>query len=117
MAEDSQATAQALCTLLSVEGYQVIQARDGMKAIERAREERPDLILMDIQMPGMSGLEAIRRIRADAEPRVAAIPIVALTALAMLDDQNLCLAAGADAYMSKPFNFYELLEIVETQLE
>jgi CheY-like chemotaxis protein len=85
-------------------------ARNGNEAIDRAREQRPDLILMDIQMPGLDGLEAIRRIRSD--PPLASIPIVALTALAMPGDRERCLEAGANEYLNKPVSLKRLKEII-----
>ena len=89
-------------------------ARDGAEAIERAKEERPDLILIDIQMPGMDGLEATRRLRADAN--LADIPVIALTALAMPGDRELCLGAGANEYLSKPVSLKGLVQVIEVQL-
>ncbi len=79
-----------------------------------ARELSPQLILMDIQMPGMDGLEATRQLRADAQ--TCTIPIIAVTALAMADDEQKCLSAGADAYLSKPISLRELHRIVAETL-
>lgn len=81
-----------------------------------ARAEQPALSLMDIQMPGMDGLEAIRRIRAEAEPAVAQVPIIALPALAMAGDKERCLTAGANAYLSKPASMRQLLELINVLL-
>jgi CheY-like chemotaxis protein len=85
-------------------------AINGLLAVKMARELRPALILMDIQMPVLDGLAAIREIRAD--PAMAATPIVALTALAMPGDRERCLSAGATDYMSKPVSLKALAEMV-----
>jgi CheY-like chemotaxis protein len=95
-------------------GYQVVVAHDGLEAIEKAEEVRPDLILMDIQMPAMDGLEAITRLRTDA--RFASTPIIALTALAMPGDRERCLRAGANEYMSKPVSLKSLVEMIDQLL-
>jgi CheY-like chemotaxis protein len=71
---------------------------------------------MDIQMPGMDGLEAIRHIRAEPDPRVAQVPIIALTAVAMSGDRQRCMEAGANEYLSKPVSLKELVEVIEAQL-
>jgi len=114
LAEDNEDNINTVSDYLRAKGYRVIVAREGGEAIERAREERPDLILMDIQMPGMDGLEATRRIRADAS--LADIPVIALTALAMPGDRERCLAAGVNEYLSKPVNLKGLVKVVEAQL-
>jgi signal transduction histidine kinase/ActR/RegA family two-component response regulator len=111
LAEDNEANIELLADYLQGEGYHVVVARTGSEAIERAREQRPGLILMDIQMPGMDGLEATRRIRADSQ--LARIPIIALTALAMPDDRERCLEAGANDYLSKPVSLHKLIDMVE----
>ncbi len=114
LAEDNEANIATLQTFLETQQYRLILARNGAEALERAREEAPDLILMDIQMPGMDGLEAIRHIRAD--PNLAHIPIIALTALAMPGDRERCLEAGANEYMSKPVGLKMLAKKIKTQL-
>jgi signal transduction histidine kinase/CheY-like chemotaxis protein len=110
LAEDEEHNIYTLSTYLAAKGYQVIGARNGAEAVDRARDSAPDVILMDIQMPGMDGLEAIRRIRDD--PGIAPVPIIALTALAMPGDRERCLAAGANAYLGKPVSLKELVSTI-----
>jgi len=88
----------------------VFTACDGSEAIRIARAQNPQLILMDIQMPGMDGLEAMRYLRVD--PNLRNTPVIALTALAMIGDRERCLAAGATAYFSKPVKMQELLHSI-----
>jgi signal transduction histidine kinase len=111
IAEDNDATITTLSGYLSAKGYHVLLARDGWEAFTHTREHQPDLIVMDIQMPDMDGLEAIRHIRSD--PHSPSIPIIALTALAMPGDREKCLAAGADEYLSKPVSLQKLSDILE----
>ncbi|HEU5097573.1 MAG TPA: PAS domain S-box protein [Roseiflexaceae bacterium] len=114
LAEDNEANITTVSDYLGAHGYQVIVARSGAEAVARAREARPAIVLMDIQMPGMDGLEATRRIRAvDDLPQM---PIIAMTALAMPGDRERCLAAGADDYLSKPVSLRNLATLIETQL-
>jgi CheY-like chemotaxis protein len=115
LVEDNETSANTLLDYLPTRGYHVIVARNGVEAIERTRQGRPDVILMDMQMPGMDGLEATRRIRAD--PELAATPVIALTAMAMPGDRERCLAAGADDYLSKPVKLQELVKAIESQLD
>ena len=114
LAEDNEDNISTLSDYLLTRGYWVVVARNGAEAVERATEEQPDAILMDVQMPAMDGLEATRRIRADAD--LKAVPIIALTALAMPGDRERCLDAGADVYLSKPVSLRMLVETIEAQL-
>ncbi len=114
LVEDHEAALRPVEKFLISRGYHVLRARDGAEAIRRAIEDHPDVILMDIQMPVMDGLEATRRIRANTE--TAGIPIIALTALAMPGDQERCLEAGANAYISKPLRLRDLAASIEVQL-
>jgi CheY-like chemotaxis protein len=106
--------AGALVDLLQAQAYQVLTAADGVEALRLAHEKHPALILMDIQMPGLSGLEVIRRLRADAA--FARTPVIALTALVMPGDRERCLEAGANDYLSKPIDIVRLLQIMQGHL-
>ncbi|MBE0697566.1 MAG: response regulator, partial [Anaerolineaceae bacterium] len=120
IADDNETSSRILADYLNNIGgvenhaFRVTIAYNGAEAIERTREINPDLILMDIQMPGMDGLEAIRRIRADE--KIKFIPIIAITALAMAGDRKRCLEAGANEYMSKPLSLKELTDMIDIQL-
>src|SRR5690606_23219311 len=96
--------------ILSARGYEVLEADDGLTAVELASRERPDLILMDISLPGIDGVEATRRIK--TYPETAGIPIVALTANAMRGDRERFLAAGCDDYLPKPISTVELIGMI-----
>jgi CheY-like chemotaxis protein len=114
LVEDDQDNITVIKSYLTAKGYFIRAAHDGHQAISEALSTAPDLILMDIQMPGMDGLEAIQRIR--REPTLAEVPIVALTALAMKGDQDRCITAGADDYLSKPVNLGLLVTTIEKLL-
>ncbi len=115
LAEDEEVVSILLADYLRGIGYRTVIARNGVEALERAREERPALTLMDVQMPEMDGLEATRRFRAEAN--LATIPIIALTALAMPGDRERCLKAGANEYLSKPVHLKDLAQMIEKQLQ
>lgn len=100
LAEDNEANIQTYRSYLIAINYRIVIAKNGEEAVSRAKELSPDIIIMDIQMPKMDGLEAIRLIRADAQ--TASIPIIALTALAMEGDREKCLKVGANEYLTKP---------------
>jgi CheY-like chemotaxis protein len=100
---------------LKVKGYRVLLAKDGKEAIALTKAHKPDLILMDIQMPVMDGLEATQQIRLD--PNLVDIPIIALTALAMAGDRERFLEAGASDYLAKPVKLKNLAKMVQTLLE
>jgi len=106
LAEDNEANISTVSSYLRAKGYRLVVSRNGQEAIALTQSANPDLILMDIQMPGMDGLEAIRQIRHQAA--FASVPIIALTALAMEGDREGCLAAGATAYLSKPTKLSQL---------
>ena len=115
LAEDNQESYEMLSEYLEAGGYHVIRARDGNEAIRIAREQHPDIILMDIQMPEMDGLEATRVLKEDQD--LGQIPIVALTALAMGGDRERCLEAGVNAYVSKPVSLKKVTELIESLLK
>jgi PAS domain S-box-containing protein len=114
VAEDEEAISLLLSDYLLSCGYRITLARNGTEALEQAKAERPNLIVMDVQMPQMDGLEAIRRLRTDTN--LANVPIITLTALAMPGDREKCLEAGANDYLSKPVNLKELARVIQTQL-
>lgn len=110
LVEDNQITAETLSDYLQYLKYSVTLAHNGQMALDIVEENEPDLILMDVQMLGMDGLEATRRLRAN--PERSRIPIIALTALAMTGDEERCLKAGATEYISKPIPIAKLRELV-----
>lgn len=114
LAEDNELSIQAMSDYLEAKGYKLTLARNGWEALQKAREWQPHLILMDIQMPEMDGLEAIQHLRANHAFRD--VPIIALTALAMPGDRESCLAAGANAYLSKPVKLKELVTHIQNLL-
>jgi CheY-like chemotaxis protein len=114
IAEDNEDNIGMLSEYLLNKGYRCIVARNGTEAIERARTAHPDVILMDVQMPVMDGLEATRHIRQTAD--LAHVPIIALTALAMPGDRERCLASGANDYLSKPVGLKHLNQLIESHL-
>jgi two-component system cell cycle response regulator DivK len=109
--EDNDLNLKLFGDLLEMSGYHVLKAREGMEALRLVREHRPDLIVMDIQLPGVSGLEVTKWIKEDH--LLKAIPIVAVTALALKGDEQKIRAAGCDAYMSKPISTENFLKAIE----
>jgi two-component system, cell cycle response regulator DivK len=105
--EDHEDNRRILRDLLTSAGYEVIQAENGKEAVAAAARERPDLILMDIQLPLLDGYEATRRIKAD--PDLRAIPIIVVTSYALSGDEGKARAAGCDAYVTKPYSPRALL--------
>jgi two-component system cell cycle response regulator DivK len=112
--EDNAANMTFAVFLLKSVGHEVLSAFDAEAGLAIARAEHPDLILMDIQLPGMDGLEATALLKLDAATR--AIPVVALTALAMKGDEERIRAAGCDGYIAKPIAYKAFLEAIATQL-
>ena len=113
--EDHEDNRRIVRDLLTSAGYDLIEAVSGEEGVALASSNRPDLILMDIQLPGFDGYEATRRIKAMAE--LAPIPVIAITSYALSGDDLKARAAGADAYIAKPFRPRELLEMVHHYLE
>ena len=100
--EDNESNMYLVTYILQSRGHEVLQAWDGAEGVDLARSALPDLILLDIQLPGMNGYETARRIRAESE--LAGIPMVALTSYAMAGDQEKALGAGCNGYIEKPIN-------------
>ncbi len=108
--EDNDLNLKLFRDLLTAHGYDTIETKEGLEAIEMTREEHPDLILMDIQLPEISGLDVTRRLKSDAA--ICDIPIIAVTAFAMKDDEEKILSAGCEAYISKPISIVPFLNTV-----
>jgi two-component system, cell cycle response regulator DivK len=108
--EDNEFNRKIVRDLLARTGYRLLEAADGEMGVATALQELPDLILVDIQLPKISGLEATRRLRAD--PRTAHIPIIAITSFALSGDDEKAREAGASHYVAKPYSPRELLETI-----
>ena len=108
--DDNQMNLELASDLLEVNGYQVLQAEDAKSGIDIAKKEIPDLILMDVQLPGMDGIQATRILKEDVE--TSDIPVVALTAYAMKGDEDKILKAGCAGYISKPIDTRKFLKAV-----
>jgi two-component system cell cycle response regulator DivK len=105
--DDQEDNRRILRDLLTSAGFEVLEATTGEEAVAQAEAQVPDLILMDIQLPGIDGYEATRRIKAN--PALSAIPLIVVTSYALSGDETKAMAAGADAYVSKPFSPRALL--------
>jgi two-component system cell cycle response regulator DivK len=112
--EDQEDLRGVLRTLLTGSGYAMLEAADGETGVARAKSDRPDLILMDIQMPVLDGYEATRRIKAD--PDLAATPVIAVSSFAMKGDEEKARAAGCDHYVTKPYSPMQLLRVILSTL-
>ena len=113
--EDNERNMKLFCDVLQASGYRTLEATTGEDAVAVAIEHRPDLVLMDIQLPDIDGVEALDRVRTDEGS--ASIPVVALTAQAMEGDRERFLAAGFDDYVSKPVNIVDFLATVKSHCE
>ena len=109
--EDNELNMKLFHDLLTAFGYQTIQTRDGKKALELARAEMPDLVLMDIQLPEVSGLDVTKWLKAD--PELAGIPVIAVTAFAMKGDEQRIREGGCEAYLSKPISVASFVATVK----
>jgi two-component system cell cycle response regulator DivK len=112
--EDNELNMKLFHDLLEAHGYNIVQTRNGLEAIDVAREHHPDLILMDIQLPEVSGLEVTKWIKEDDELR--AIPVIAVTAFAMKGDEERIRQGGCEAYLSKPISVNTFIETVKTYI-
>ncbi|MES2460341.1 MAG: response regulator [Armatimonadota bacterium] len=113
--EDNPVNLELVTDLLEIAGYEILQAMSAEEGIEQARGAQPDLILMDVRLPGMDGLSATRILKSDAATQH--IPVIALTAQAMKGDEEEALAAGCDAYLSKPIDTRALPQVIARVLE
>ena len=109
--EDNEKNLKLVRDVLQVKGYATLEAGTAEDGLKLARARKPDLILMDIQLPGMSGIEALKALR--AEPATAAIPVVAITASVMQQDRQQIMSAGFDGFIEKPINLRGLLDTVK----
>jgi two-component system, cell cycle response regulator DivK len=112
--EDNEVNRRLVQDLLIPTTYRLIEATDGESGMVMARQERPDLILMDVQLPKVSGIEATRTLR--GEPATAKTPIIAITSFALAGDEEKAMAAGATAYMAKPYSPRDLLGLIRRLL-
>ena len=112
--EDNEVNRRLVQDLLRLTSYKLLEAVDGESGMAMARQERPDLILMDVQLPKISGIEATRTLR--AEPATAKTPIIAITSFALAGDEQKALEAGATAYMAKPYSPLYLLQLIRRLL-
>ena len=112
--EDNEVNRRLVQDLLKPTSYRLIEAADGESGMAIARQERPDLILMDVQLPKVSGIEATRTLR--GEPATAGTPIIAITSFALAGDEEKAMAAGATAYMAKPYSPRDLLGLIRRLL-
>ena len=112
--EDQEDLRDVLRTLLTGSGYAVIEAANGEAGVAMAKSERPDLILMDIQMPVLDGYDATRQIK--AEPDLKSTPLIAVSSFAMKGDEEKARAAGCDSYVTKPYSPMQLLRVVRGHL-
>ena len=113
--EDNEKNLKLVRDVLQVKGFSTIEAGTAEEGIQLAASRKPDLILMDIQLPGMNGIDALKHLRADKA--TAAIPVVAVTASVMQQDRTLIMESGFDAYVGKPINIKEFLDAVKQALE
>ncbi len=112
--EDNEQNLYLVTFIMEKNGYQVIQARNGIEGIEKAVHEKPDLVILDIQLPGMDGYEVARRLKEN--PEIRHIPIIAVTSYAMTGDREKILDAGCNGYIEKPINPDRFLDEVKSKL-
>ena len=114
LVEDNEKNRRLMRDVLTFKGYRIAEAETGEDGVRLARELHPDLVLMDIQLPGINGITAFRQIRED--PATGRIPVIAVTASAMTQDRSKIMAAGFEGYQSKPLNVKEFVEAIRDML-
>ena len=112
--DDTAANVKLLADLLTYKGYEVATAASGEEGLRKLAEQRPDIVLLDIMMPGMNGIEALAKLRSD--PETKAIPVFAFTASVMPQDRKEITSAGFDGFLSKPINLKEFLETINAAM-
>ena len=112
--EDNELNMKLFHDLLEAQGYETLETREGLSALSLAREHRPDLILMDIQLPEISGLDVTKTLKAD--PELHRIPVIAVTAFAMKGDEERIRQGGCEAYISKPISVTKFIETIKSFL-
>lgn len=112
--EDNDSNMRLVSRIVQAEKHELVEAYDGLSALSLLEHERPDIILLDINIPGMDGLELARRIKRDS--RLASIPIIATTANVLTGDRERCIAAGCDEYLPKPLDVRELQSVLRSYL-
>ncbi len=112
--EDNDSNLRLISRIVEGEKHEFLSASDGLTALEMARSARPDLILLDINIPGLNGLEVARQLKSD--PSLASIPLIATTANVLLGDRERCLEAGCDEYLPKPLDVRELQSVLRSYL-
>lgn len=112
--EDNELNMKLFNDLLEAHGYATVRTREGAKALQMARDERPDLILMDIQLPEISGLDITRQLKADSD--LKPIPVIAVTAFAMKGDEDKIRECGCEGYISKPISILSFIETIRNHL-
>ena len=113
--EDNEKNMKLVRDILQAKGYQTVEAITGEEGVKLALERKPDLVLMDIQLPDINGIEALRQLRADSS--TAAIPVVAITASVMQQDKQEVMASGFNAFIEKPINLREFLATVQAAIK
>jgi CheY-like chemotaxis protein len=115
--DDNEINISTLADFLSTQNLKIASVKSGVDFLTQISNVQPDIVLMDIQMPGMDGLETTRRLRLLSDHRLASVPVVAVTALAMPGDRERCIEAGADEYVTKPFRLLEIQDLILKMVE
>ena len=113
--EDNEKNMKLVRDILRHQGYETLEAVNGLDGVRLAEQQQPDLVLMDIQLPDIDGIEALRRIR--AEPALDRVPVIAVSASVMPDDQQKIISSGFDAFITKPINLKQFVETVQRFLQ